>query len=227
MIFQISHPASLLGIALALIIGFYAHDVAQVLTARALGDPMPKRAGKLSPRPERHLGPFSVVAFIISGLGWTEPVPMNDRWRARRVQVTLAVVAGPLVQAALGLLALLAVRGVPHDGRRKSRCPVIDRPHVSGNFAGQMFGAMSATFVGLAILALIPVPPMDGGRILFTWGGQSYGWLHWREEFEDKWGIPIILAILIIPALFPSIPSIVWEIVQPILDGFATLVGLS
>ena len=225
MIFQISHPASLLGIALALIIGFYAHDVAQVLAARALGDPMPRRAGKLSPRPERHLGPFSVVAFIISGLGWTEPIPMNDRWRARRVQVTLAVAAGPLVQAALGLLALLAVR------------PFIttvvvtlgDRSFVqnaTASFPGQMFYAMSATFVGLAILALIPVPPMDGGRILFTWGGQSYGWQHWREEFDQKWGIPIILAILIIPALFPSIPSIVWEIAQPILDGFATLVGL-
>jgi len=224
-IFQISHPASLLGIALALIIGFYAHDVAQVLTARALGDPMPRRAGKLSPRPERHLGPFSVVAFIISGLGWTEPIPMNDRWRARRVQVTLALVAGPLVPAALGLLALLAVR------------PFIttvvvtlgDRSFVqsaTASFPGQMFYAMSATFVGLAILALIPVPPMDGGRILFTWGGQSYGWQHWREEFDQKWGIPIILAILIIPALFPSIPSIVWEIAQPILDGFATLVGL-
>ena len=225
MIFQISHPASLLGITLALIIGFYAHDVAQVLTARALGDPMPKRAGKLSPRPERHLGPFSVVAFIISGLGWTERVPMNDRWRARRVQVTLAVVAGPLVQAALGLLALLAAKPFITTVVVKIGDRSIES--ISAGFAGQMFYAMAATFVGLAILALIPVPPMDGGRILFTWGGQSYGWLHWREEFEDKWGIPIILAILLIPALFPSIPSIVWEIVQPILDGFATLVGLT
>jgi Zn-dependent protease len=225
-IFQISHPASLLGIALALIIGFYAHDVAQVLAARALGDPMPKRAGKLSPRPERHLGPFSVVAFIISGLGWTEPVPMNDRWRACRGQVTTAVVAGPLVQAALGLLALLAVKPFITTVVVK----IGDRSIVQGttaSFPGQMFYAMSATFVGLAILALIPVPPMDGGRILFTWGGQSYGWLHWREQFEEKWGVPIILAILIVPALFPSIPSIVWEIVKPILDGFAKLVGLS
>jgi Zn-dependent protease len=226
-IFQISHPASLLGIALALIIGFYAHDVAQVLTARALGDPMPKRAGKLSPRPERHLGPFSVVAFIISGLGWTERVPMNDRWRARRVQVTMAVIAGPLVQAALGLLALLAVRAMPSTALGISLSGHLTVDTIPDNFAVQMFGAMSATFIGLAILALIPVPPMDGGRILFTWGGQSYGWLRWREEFEDKWGIPIILAILLIPALFPSIPSIVWEIVRPIIDGFATLVGLT
>ena len=80
---------------------------------------------------------------------------------------------------------------VHHDGGRQ----LGDRSFesISADFPGQMCYAMAATFIGLAILALIPVPPMDGGRILFTWGGQSYGWQHWREEFEDKWGIPIIL----------------------------------
>src|SRR5512135_1944902 len=107
---------------------------------------MPQRAGKLSPRPERHLGPFSVVAFIISGLGWTEPVPMNDRWRARRVQVTTAVAAGPIVQAALGLLALLAAKPFITTVVVK----IGDRSIVqstTASFPGQMFYAVSATLV--------------------------------------------------------------------------------
>src|SRR6195952_3772225 len=109
-------PAVLLGLVLAVLLGVYLGSAAQALIARLLGDPMPIRAGWLKPSLKRQLGIFSAIAVLIVGWGWAEPVPMNDRWRARRFHVATAILVRPLVYALLCLATLGGLRTLTSEG---------------------------------------------------------------------------------------------------------------
>ncbi|HEY8318267.1 MAG TPA: hypothetical protein VIG76_05505, partial [Amnibacterium sp.] len=96
MLFVLNKPALLLGIIAALYLGVVIGSGATVLTAKALGDPMGQREGRLSVNPVRNIGPDGGVMMVLAGYGWAEQVPLNDRWRARRFHVTAAVLVRPL-----------------------------------------------------------------------------------------------------------------------------------
>ena len=133
-------PSTLLGLLLSFVVGVYLGTAAQALTARALGDPMPIRAGWLRPSPKRQVSIFSAIAVLLVGWGWAEQTPMNDRWRARRFHVVTAVLVRPLVYALLALavdalLGLAQRRALPRALRTDSptspshdRTPVASQP---------------------------------------------------------------------------------------------------
>ena len=227
MLFYLTEPAALLGIALAFIIGVYARDAAQVGAARLVRDPTPARSGRLRAGLGRRVSPFSWVAVLIAGVGWAEPVPMNDVWRKRRFHVSAALLAGPLAYllltvAALGGFRALADRAVITGGNRG-----VEIGAVSG-FALSLLLWMAITFGMMFILSLVPVPPTDGGRILFLLGPQSPGWRNVNYRLtESNLGVVILLAILLLPRLLPSlVPSITGQLIGPLLVGLGGLVGL-
>jgi Zn-dependent protease len=225
-LFHLAEPAALLGIALAFVIGVYAHDAAQVLVSWALGDPWAKRAGKLSLKPAAHVGPFSAVSVVIVGVGWTERVPMNDRWRARRWHVAFSVLAGPLAYILLAVAALAGFRGLAHRATVNFGDRTVDVV-TSLPFGADMLGWMAVTFASMCVLSLVPLPPMDGGRILFTLAPTSPGWAKARYNLEERnWGLGIIMALLLLPVLFQGFPSVVGQLVPPLIRGLARLVGL-
>lgn len=221
----LDQPAVLLGLLLALVIGVYLGTAAQTLVARALGDPMPQRAGFLAPQPKKTVSVFSAVAVVIVGWGWAEPVPMNDRWRARRFHVVAAVLARPLVYALLALAALAGVRaldvlvGVSLSGFEIQTLE-------TGNFGADVLFAMAVGFAALCVTALIPCPPTDLGRVIFTLGGQTLGWQKARYQLEERnWGIGIVLALILVPVLFPGFPSWVGQLAPQLLIGLGNLLG--
>jgi Zn-dependent protease len=223
-LYHLDEPAALFGIALALVIGVYAHSAAQVLAAQALGDPMGRRAGRLALQPGRHVQVFSVVAMLIAGLGWAEPVPMNERWRSRRRRVAAAVLAGPLAYA---LLCLAALAGLSTGTRRVSVGGDPDDTVLDVTALGEVLFWTAVTFAGLCVLSLLPVPPLDGGRLLFILGPTTPGWLKARSDLEERnIGLGIVLGVLLLPRLFPGLPDVVGQLQVPLLEGLAGLVGL-
>ncbi len=220
MLFHLAEPAVLLGIALGVVVGVYLHDVAQVLAAAATHDPMARRAGRLGLRPASHLGIYSAVAVVVVGYGWSEPVPMNDRWRSRRLVVAAALLAGP---AMLALLCLAALAGL--------RLTVADVAQASGN--GLAFGPRvllwtAFTLGALFIVSLIPLGPTDGARLLWLLGGTSYGWQKARYQLEERnIGLGILLGLLLLPVFLGGFPSVVGQLVAPLLRGLGALVGLT
>jgi Zn-dependent protease len=217
----LDQPAPLLGILIALYIGLLAHDAAQVLVASALGDPMPKRSGRLTLRPEKHASIFSAVAMVIVGVGWAEPIPMNDHWRRLRYRISAAVIAGPIVYVLLAAITIAGMRAVSPVILVKS-----DRwaGYVSNSFSAKLLAAMAFTFCAMTVLSLIPLPPTDGGRLLFTLGGTSPGWGNARYQLEERnFGLALILAILLLPILFQGFPSVVGQLAPEIYKGLANL----
>lgn len=226
MLFHLAEPAALIGIALALALGILAHDAAQVLAAQALGDPLPHRSGRLALHPSAHASPFSAVAMVIVGNGWAEPVRMNDRWRRRRFHVAAAVLAGPLAYLLLCLAALAGLRGVVRGATTQYGERTVDVVS-SLPFGGEVLLWMAITFGSLFILSLVPVPPLDGGRLLFTLGPTSPGWGQARHSLEERnWGLAIVLALLLLPVLFAGFPSVTGQLVGPLLRGLSSIVGL-
>jgi hypothetical protein len=226
-LFHLAEPAALLGIVVAFLLGVLAHDAAQVLTARVVRDPTPLRSGRLTTGVKDRLSPFSGLAVFIVGHGWAESVPMNDVWRRRRFHVAAAVLAGPVAYLllALGSLALFQVVGDPARiflGDRVTEVTVPD------SFAAEFTLWLAITFGSMFIVSLIPVPPTDAGRLVFLLGGTSSGWRSAYSRLTDgNIGLVILLALLLLPVLFAGFPSVVGQLIGPLLRGLASLIGLN
>lgn len=227
MLFHLAEPAALLGIFLALIIGVYAHDTAQIFAARLVRDPLPLRSGRMKAAllPKR-VSPFSAVAMLIAGNGWSEPIGMNEVWRKRRWHVSAAILAGPLAYLLLAFAAVAGVAGLSEPAFLDVGDRTIEFGR-TGGFAAKLLLSMAVTFASMFILSLIPIPPTDGGRVLFLLGPQSPGWRNAHYKLtEGNLGVVLLLVILLVPILFPSLPSIVGQLVPPLLRGLGNIVGI-
>jgi hypothetical protein len=226
-LFHLAEPAVLLGILVAFLLGVFAHDAAQVLVARLVRDPTPLRRGRLTTGIKHRLSPFSGLAVFIVGHGWAESVPMNDVWRRRRFHVAAAVLAGPLVYLllAFGSLALFQLLG---DHARIYLGDRVTEVTVPDSFAAEFTLWLAVTFGSMFIISLIPVPPTDAGRLVFLLGPTSTGWrgAHYRLT-EGNIGLVILLALLLLPVLFTGFPSVVGQLIGPLLRGLSSLIGLN
>ena len=190
MLFVLDKPALLLGIIAALYIGVVVGGAATVLTARALGDPMGQRSGFLSLNPAKHVQIYSAVSMVLAGYGWAETVPLNDRWRARRFHVCAAVLARPVAYAlpSLGAIAGAKAINVAYavivDRIPKGLAGTLTATGLHESFPAELLLQMAVVFASLCVISLIPLPPTDLGRVIFTLGGTSMGWHQARYQLE-------------------------------------------
>ena len=132
------------------------HELAHALAATWLGDPTPRDEGRLTLNPLQHLDPLGTAMFAITAFvspfifGWARPVMVQPRYfRRRQVDMGLVAAAGPATNF---LIALVCVGVLVHDD-------------VAGRTAEILLLAFQVNIV-LGIFNLIPIPPLDGSRIV-------------------------------------------------------------
>ena len=161
------------------------HETCHGLAAYALGDPTAKRAHRLSLNPLRHIDWLGLIMMVVAGFGWAKPVPVNPNYFKRPKQgMALTALAGPASNFLLALALLLAAR------------LTAERALVTGalNETWFMFLLNTASLsVGLGLFNLIPIPPLDGSKVVAVLlPDRAYDWLMRYERF----GMLVLLAVI-------------------------------
>ena len=167
------------------------HEVSHGWVAYALGDPTAKYAGRLTLNPLKHLDPIGSIllpGFLIllslsfgGGIvfGWAKPVPINPyNFRDQKYGEAKVAIAGPLANIVLALIFGLPLRFIPSLGFTSF---------------GTIFFYIVQINVLLAAFNLIPIPPLDGSHILFTFLPEA-----WQKTkiFLARYGFIILVFII-------------------------------
>ncbi|MDQ1679315.1 MAG: hypothetical protein QOI42_174 [Frankiaceae bacterium] len=191
MLLALGRPPALVGLVLGFLAGVFLVGVVQTRMARTRG----ARASL-----GRFVDPFGAIAAALGGVGWGLP-PEVGRWRrgpARRRAIAL-LLAAPithLVLAAIGFAALIAL-GDRLYSAVDPRVVLYGVPASSGlSFFGLTVLGFATVNLTMALLHVIPLPPMAAGRILLLVAPQTPGWQKAAYYLEDNnWGVGILLAL--------------------------------
>jgi len=152
-----------------LIFSVVIHEVSHGLAANALGDPTAKYAGRLTLNPLPHLDPVGSVlvplaSFLLGGfiIGWAKPVPYNPAYlqmRNKELGSALVGAAGPASNVALAIIFGLLVRSAG------AWAPAFGP---AGGALVEIMTAIAVINLVLAVFNLVPIPPLDGSKVLFA-----------------------------------------------------------
>jgi Zn-dependent protease len=211
--------ARVIVVAIMLLVGFPVHEFAHALAAYRLGDSTAKLFGRLTLNPVAHFDPLGGILLAVSfigsgfGFGWAKPTPVNPANLAggRRGEAMVAA-AGPLSNLVLAAAAALPLRFILSTAELSVQIP--------GLVILVLYLFVYINLV-LMIFNLLPIPPLDGSKVLFAFLPPRLAW-QWRPILE-QYGFILLLLLFFLP---PG-NSIGGRILGPILDAlFTVLVGV-
>jgi len=194
-----SDPAAFVMLAVLLLYSVILHELAHGWVAYRLGDGTAKWLGRLTLNPIRHLDPIGSLMLLIIGFGWAKPVPVNlENIPApqRRKALILVSAAGVTMNTLIAFVALFLWRLV--------------HPEPGGLIYNVLY--MLATInILLAAFNLIPIPPLDGSKILMGFTPESFNRVLYQIE---PFGFFIVLGLLLLGALDPVIKVLQFGIIS-------------
>ncbi|MBP3342639.1 MAG: site-2 protease family protein [Peptococcaceae bacterium] len=198
-----SSITSMAATLLAVLLAITLHELAHGYVAYCLGDNTAKAAGRLTLNPLAHLDPIGALMMLIAGFGWAKPVPVNPFFFKgnRTTGMMLVSLAGPLVNLIVAYIAYAVY--------------VAGQGFYTVPFLNQFLNYCIILNVFLAVFNLIPIPPLDGSKILA-------GFLPKQTAFKflttmERYGFVILMVLILF--------NITDMIIQPIAYGILNFYG--
>ena len=143
----------------AVLLCLTVHETCHGLAAYALGDPTARQAHRLSLNPLRHIDWFGLLMMFLAGFGWAKPVPVNPNYFKKPKQgMALTALAGPMSNFLLAFIMLLAARIF---------CDVAAYSEANQRILDFIL-MVAILSIGLGLFNLVPIPPLDGSKVLFA-----------------------------------------------------------
>lgn len=137
------------------------HEASHGLAADRMGDPTARRMGRVSLNPLRHIDFVGLAMMAVAGFGWAKPVPVDDRnFHSPKRGMALTALAGPVSNVLLSWLALLIYYLLLFFYNRNESWLLF--------YITLFFLYTASLSAGLAVFNLVPVPPLDGSKVLFS-----------------------------------------------------------
>jgi Zn-dependent protease len=190
-------PLTFMLLAIPLLYSIIIHELAHGWVAYKMGDPTAKLLGRLSLNPLKHLEPIGTLMLFVVGFGWAKPVPVNfSNLRGSRTAVVFVSAAGIVANTLLAFTAFLLNR--------------LLSPFPSGVLAQILFYTAQVNIM-LAAFNLIPIPPLDGSKILM---GVTSGAFQRFLIGLERYGFFIIIGLLYLGVLDPLIAFFRWMLLM-------------
>lgn len=163
--FEVNNITVIIITALAALIALTVHEFSHGLAAYKLGDPTAKNLGRLTLNPLKHIDIFGALCMIFFRFGWAKPVPINPRYfKKPKRDFAITALAGPLSNLFMALISALVYLLLWNVFSNKVFASELTL-RMAENLLLFIY-AFHAVNLGLAIFNLIPIPPLDGSRIL-------------------------------------------------------------
>ena len=220
-----SDPVQILIMLPAVVLSLTFHEFAHAFTAVKLGDNTPAITGRLSMNPLAHLDILGFICMLLTGFGWAKPVQVNPRnFQKRKRDMAITAGAGPLSNVMLSfvcvfILALLDKLGVLYIYYGKGYFSGLNFWTALLMVIGTIIYYMSYLNLYLAVFNLIPIPPLDGSRLVDALlpGKVSYYYNRYGTYFQIG-----LFAVLMLIIYFDLFNPIAW-VAQKIFSGFVSL----
>ncbi len=174
--------AGLPGLIIALVIHEYAHAKA----ADIMGDFTPRMTGRLTLNPMAHIDPIGLIMLLVVRFGWAKPVMINARnFRNWRQGELLVAVAGPVANLLVAFISLLAMA-------------VLFKLEMFSEGVRQVLSMMVLFNINFAIFNMLPLPPLDGSKILMV---LLPGRLAYKLMSLERYSFIILIFLMMTPFL--------------------------
>ncbi len=192
------------------------HEFAHGWVSWKLGDPTPKREGRLSINPLRHLDPAGAVCMLLFRMGWAKPVMINPwYYKNKKAGIVMVSLAGPLMNVLTGAISIfiLAWMDVAAYTGALEVTAVVETIYI-------MLYYFSQLSINLAVFNLIPLPPLDGSKILGTFLPDSL--MDWFERNSNYCMILLMVALYLgfldqpISAAYNVIHDGIWNLAETV-----------
>jgi Zn-dependent protease len=183
-------PVAFVLVVLVLMVSLALHEWGHAITALWMGDPTAKQQGRLTLNPVKHLDILGSLMILLVGFGWAKPVPVYPpNFRSYRIGLFVVSIAGIVINLLIATSLALLLRWMLDAG-------YLQNPTALVQLVVQVAVVAASVNLTLAIFNLLPIPPLDGSKILQSFLPLRWHPYIWRLEMNPTYAIVAILLLL-------------------------------